>query len=106
MFDNYSSVSALAEIKKEVIQKRYWLKKNLLTELRAGRPYSMRDALLAKLGVFTNVYLSSRDKCKNDRDKARIKNKGTGGGGGGGNKNQKTADSSDDEDDDETDDDE
>ena len=66
----------------------------------------MRDALLAKLGVFTNVYLSSRDKCKNDRDKARIKNKGTGGGGGGGNKSQKTADSSDDEDDDETDDDE
>ena len=105
MFDNYSSVSALAEIKKEVILKRYWLKKNLLTELRAGRPYSMRDALLAKLGVFTNVYLSSRDKCKNDRDKARIKNKGTGGGGGG-NKSQKTADSSDDEDDDETDDDE
>ena len=99
-------MSALAEIKKEVIQKRYWLKKNLLTELRAGRPYSMRDALLAKLGVFTNVYLSSRDKCKNDRDKARIKNKGTGGGGGGGNKSQKTADSSDDEDDDETDDDE
>ena len=103
MFDNYSSVSALAEIKKEVIQKRYWLKKNLLTELRAGRPYSMRDALLAKLGVFTNVYLSSRDKCKNDRDKARIKNKGT---GGGGNKSQKTAASSDDEDDDDTDDDE
>ena len=103
MFDNYSSVSALAEIKKEVIQKRYWLKKNLLTELRAGRPYSMRDALLAKLGVFTNVYLSSRDKCKNDRDKARIKNKGT---GGGRNKSQKTAASSDDEDDDETDDDE
>ena len=105
MFDNYSSVSALTEIKKEVIQKRYWLKKNLLTELRAGRPYSMRDALLAKLGVFTNVYLSSRDKCKNDRDKARIKNKGTGGGGGG-NKSQKTANSSDDEDDDDTDDDE
>ena len=103
MFDNYSSVSALAEIKKEVILKRYWLKKNLLTELRAGRPYSMRDALLAKLGVFTNVYLSSRDKSKNDRDKARIKNKGT---GGGGNKSQKTAASSDDEDDDETDDDE
>ena len=105
MFDNYSSVSALAEIKKEVIQKRYWLKKNLLTELRAGRPYSMRDALLAKLGVFTNVYLSSRDKCKNDRDKARIKNKGAGGGGGG-NKRQKSADSSDDDVDDETDDDE
>jgi hypothetical protein len=45
------------EIKKEVLQKRFWLKKNLLTELRAGRPYSMRDALLVKLGVYTNIYL-------------------------------------------------
>ena len=33
----------------------------------------MRDALLAKLGVFTNTYLSSRDKGKNERDKARFK---------------------------------
>jgi hypothetical protein len=40
-----------------VLQKRFWLKKNLLTELRAGRPYSMRDALLVKLGVYTNIYL-------------------------------------------------
>jgi hypothetical protein len=58
-----------------VLQKRFWLKKNLLTELRAGRPYSMRDALLVKLGVYTNVYLSSQDKSKNAADKARVKSK-------------------------------
>ena len=63
------------EIKKEVLQQRFWLKKNLLTELRAGRPYSMRDALLVKLGVYTNVYLSSQDKSKNAADKARLKSK-------------------------------
>ena len=38
-----------------------------------GRPYSMRDALIAKLGVFTNAYLSSMDKSKNAADKARLK---------------------------------
>jgi hypothetical protein len=86
-----------------VIQKRYWLKKNLLTELRAGRPYSMRDALIAKLGVYTNTYLSSRDKNKNDRDKARV-----GGGKSGAPKGAKKGGSkreSDDDDDDDDDDD-
>jgi len=33
----------------------------------------MRDALIAKLGVFTNAYLSSMDKSKNAADKARLK---------------------------------
>lgn len=48
------------EIKKDVIQKRFWLKKALLSELRAGRPYSMRDALQVKIGALTQQFLSAR----------------------------------------------
>ena len=91
------------EIKKDVIQKRYWLKKNLLTELRAGRPFSMRDALIVKLGAHTNTYLSSTDKQKNAADKARLRGKagaGAGARGKGVKKSSKAASSSDDDDDD------
>ena len=101
------------EIKKEVLQKRYWLKKNLLTELRAGRPYSMRDALLVKLGVFTNVYLSSQAANKNQADKARRKSRAVNagrspiaGGKGGTQKHSKLASDDDDDDDDDDEDDE
>ena len=94
------------EIKKDVIQKRYWLKKNLLTELRAGRPFSMRDALIVKIGIYTNTYLSSTDKSKNAADKARQRGKVGGGAvaraGRGVKKSSKASD--DDEDDDDGDD--
>ena len=67
------------EIKRDVIQKRFWLKKTLLTELRVGRPFSMRDALQAratdfpcstlnrrqvKLGSWTNLFLNTQDRVK------------------------------------------
>jgi len=48
------------EIKKDVILKRFWLKKTLLTELRVGRPFSMRDALQVKLGSWTNLFLNTQ----------------------------------------------
>mmetsp|Transcript_2139 Transcript_2139/g.6520 ORF Transcript_2139/g.6520 Transcript_2139/m.6520 type:complete len:964 (+) Transcript_2139:305-3196(+) len=52
------------EIKRDVIQKRFWLKKTLLTELRVGRPFSMRDALQVKLGSWTNLFLNTQDRVK------------------------------------------
>ena len=55
----------------------------------------MRDALIAKLGVYTNTYLSSRDKNKNDRDKARV-----GGGKSGAPKGARLGAKDDDDDDD------
>mmetsp|Transcript_28223 Transcript_28223/g.44023 ORF Transcript_28223/g.44023 Transcript_28223/m.44023 type:complete len:266 (+) Transcript_28223:1631-2428(+) len=62
------------EIKKEVLNKRFWLKKNLLSELRAGRPFSMREALQAKLGPWTpSVMGASLDRGKGGRGKGRRK---------------------------------
>jgi len=41
----------------QVLQKRFWRRKTLMTDLRAGRPFAMRDALLCKLGASTNAFL-------------------------------------------------
>jgi len=46
------------EIPREALQKRFCMKKNLNTELRAGRPFSLRDALQSKAGPFLNALLA------------------------------------------------
>jgi len=45
------------EIKSDILQKRFWRRKNLMTDLRAGRPFQQRDALQCKLGASTNAFL-------------------------------------------------
>jgi hypothetical protein len=91
---------------------RYWLKKNLLTELRAGRPFSMRDAIISKMGPLAPAFLDNGSsagllgrRAQKDRKRAAAKraaasaakgNKGKKGGGG--------AEDSDDSEDDDCDD--
>jgi len=56
------------EIKGDVLQKRFCRRKNLMTALRAGRPFAQHDALVCKLGASTNAFLqlnaASRGKGK------------------------------------------
>mmetsp|Transcript_43078 Transcript_43078/g.105323 ORF Transcript_43078/g.105323 Transcript_43078/m.105323 type:complete len:119 (+) Transcript_43078:95-451(+) len=61
------------EVKRDVLQKRFWLKKALLSELRAGRPYSMRDALQIKIGTLTHQFLSVRGAGKRSSRKLLLR---------------------------------
>ena len=46
-------------ISKEVLTKRLWRKKHLISQLREGRPFGMRVALQDKLGPLTNAFICS-----------------------------------------------
>ena len=59
------------EIKSEVLQKRFWRRKTLMTDLRAGRPFSQRDALVGKLGASTNAFLQVNGAPKGRAGKAK-----------------------------------
>ena len=67
------------EISKDVLQKRFWRRKNLMTDLRAGRPFAQREALCCKLGASTNSFLqltsSAKPKVKEAKQEGGRKDK-------------------------------
>jgi hypothetical protein len=59
------------EISKDVLQKRFWRRKNLMTDLRAGRPFAQREALCCKLGASTNSFLQLTSSTKSKVKEAK-----------------------------------
>jgi hypothetical protein len=91
--------------------RRYWLKKNLLTELRAGRPFSMRDAIISKMGPLAPAFLDNGSSAgllgrRANKDRKRAAAKRAAASAAKGNKGKKGsagAEESDDSDDDDCD---
>jgi len=52
------------EIKKEALQRRQVVRQGIMTEMRAGRPYCIRDALQSKLGaeLAGNIQRSGKER--------------------------------------------